>query len=511
MLSLLYACGGCFLLRVAYKTIWNLWVSPLARSGVPGPAYAAISNLWYEWVGVRFVKAHKVHALFESYGPIVRVGPNRIVVNDPDTVHEIHRSHAYVKGEWYENKTFAGTQPNSFSTRDPAMHSRFRRWNGPAFRGDNLRSASLAIEGELKDLELRIQRDCAGGAYVDTVKLFNQLSFDMVGLTVLGLSPNQIVTGEEHPLIRASITSNLALADWIIDKVMLDFLPRPVHALLRALPIRRLQEVVNGDRRVCEVRILYTLKSSLSTSRAVCRRAASYKTCRDPATGEPPPREVVVGDIAFMLLAGTETTATSLMFINYEIASREGLWNTIRAELATVPRDHRADLDTLRAMPFINAVIKEVMRLRAPGSPLHERVVPRSGAMLCGYFIPGGTAVGTQAFSVHRNETIYPDALKVRPERWVRKAIEPGCWEERDDIPQAMHSAWHPYGQGPRACLGRPLAELELLLVISTIVNNFRMELHESVTTESMRTIDSGVLKNASGHCLINFVHDPLD
>ena len=73
---------------------------------------------------------------------------------------------------------------------DPILHARLRRWSGPAFRGDNMRAAALALTDEMDDLVLRIQRDCgedpvlettegAPRGFVDAIKLFRRLAMDM--------------------------------------------------------------------------------------------------------------------------------------------------------------------------------------------------------------------------------------------------------------------------------------------------------------------------------------------
>jgi len=63
--------------------------------------------------------------------------------------------------------------------RDPALHARLRRWSAPAFRGDNLRAAGHALEGEMSDLVERVRHDSKDGASIDVFRLFRLLSLDM--------------------------------------------------------------------------------------------------------------------------------------------------------------------------------------------------------------------------------------------------------------------------------------------------------------------------------------------
>jgi len=142
------------------------------------------------------------HKYCQKYGPVVRIGPNRVAVADPASVLEIYRTHNFRKGEAYSALTFGGAE-NSWNTSyvivcerhplntlisdhyslvklsDPAFHDRLRRWTAPAFRGDNLRAAGRALEGEMGALVRRILHDSQGGAAVNVLRLFRLVSLDV--------------------------------------------------------------------------------------------------------------------------------------------------------------------------------------------------------------------------------------------------------------------------------------------------------------------------------------------
>lgn len=67
-----------------------------------------------------------------------------------------------------------------------------------------------------------------------------------------------------------------------------------------------------------------------------------------------------------------------------------------------------------------NAVIQETLRIHPNTGTIIERKVPGNGAVIDGYFIPGGTIVGVNAWVLHRNEQVYGKDIDVfRPERWL--------------------------------------------------------------------------------------------
>jgi len=86
------------------------------------------------------------------------------------------------------------------------------------------------------------------------------------------------------------------------------------------------------------------------------------------------------------------------------------------------------------------------------------RIVPETGWTYAGHYLPTGTMVGCQLFTLHFNPSVFPEPFAFKPERWLEG---PSIEMQRD---------WIPFSLGVRACLARNLAQLELLLAIREIV-----------------------------------------
>ena len=128
---------------------------------------------------------------------------------------------------------------------------------------------------------------------------------------------------------------------------------------------------------------------------------------KDPASQSLTELDIKV-EAGNMIIAGTDTTAYSETYIIWTILQHPDIQSALEAEVANLKDDFReTDLETL---PFLNAVIKEGMRLygAVPGSM--PRVVPKGGMTAADYFIPGGTTVSSQTWSIHRQEQHWPDA-----------------------------------------------------------------------------------------------------
>ena len=80
--------------------VYNVYFSPL--SGVPGPWYAAISDAYILVAAARFIQCNTLHALFKRYGPIVRVGPRRVVFCDRAAMKNVYCMHRLEKSPFYK-------------------------------------------------------------------------------------------------------------------------------------------------------------------------------------------------------------------------------------------------------------------------------------------------------------------------------------------------------------------------------------------------------------------------
>ena len=87
----------CFLIRIFY----NLFLSPL--SAIPGPWYYAISDFWLTLHILRLRQCKAIQELFEIYGPVVRVGPNKVVFRDVSTMRNVYSVHKFDKSTFYKS------------------------------------------------------------------------------------------------------------------------------------------------------------------------------------------------------------------------------------------------------------------------------------------------------------------------------------------------------------------------------------------------------------------------
>lgn len=124
------------------------------------------------------------------------------------------------------------------------------------------------------------------------------------------------------------------------------------------------------------------------------------------------------------------------------------------------------DREAREHLPYLAAVIKEALRIHpATGLPM-ERYVPADGADICGTFLPGGTIVGVNSWSVHYDPNVFPEPEAFRPERWLED-------ETSAEHLKRMERSFFAFGAGGRICLGRHLSMIEMRKIIPRILRSF--------------------------------------
>jgi cytochrome P450 len=178
-----------------------------------------------------------------------------------------------------------------------------------------------------------------------------------------------------------------------------------------------------------------------------------------------------------LIVAGSDTTAVTLTYLIWAILSHPSLRLQIEEELNGLDDDYSEA--TLESLPILNATITETLRLygAAPGSL--PRTVPEGGVTLSGFYIPAGTTVSTQSYTIHRDPALFPDSEKFDPSRWLA-----GDKEASDHARMALS----PFGAGSRSCLGIHISYMELRLGTAEFFRRCEdVRLAPSVTDESMR------------------------
>ena len=113
------------------------------------------------------------------------------------------------------------------------------------------------------------------------------------------------------------------------------------------------------------------------------------------------------------IVGGSDNTAISLAYLVWAVSQNEDIRKALLNELHSIP-DNFGD-NELKQLPFLNQVINETLRLYATNPSNRPRNPPGPGANIGGYWIPSDITVSTQAYSLHRDEKIFPNPEKYIP------------------------------------------------------------------------------------------------
>lgn len=171
----------------------------------------------------------------------------------------------------------------------------------------------------------------------------------------------------------------------------------------------------------------------------------------------------LVGWLMLNVLAGGDTTSCTMRAVVYYLAKAPEAYHKLIAELDAAQLSLPAQWKDIKFLPYLDAVLREAVRLCPSIAMVFERVVPTSGFTLPdGRFIPAGTKIGINPAVTNRNKEIFgEDADDFNPDRWLT--------EDKDSLKRMRDTGDFTFGAGSRVCMGRYFAQLELYKLFATL------------------------------------------
>ncbi len=180
-------------------------------------------------------------------------------------------------------------------------------------------------------------------------------------------------------------------------------------------------------------------------------------------------RMEIILNVALFISAGTDTTATSLTGWTYFVCTHPAVYSRLVREIReTLAADDDIKWDNVRKLRYLEATIHEALRLFPPSPASQQRIVPPGGATIHGYYVPAGKTVAVSPWASTHSSLNFHEPDMFRPERWLK---------ENDKFSNDRLNASLPFGTGPRICIGRNLAYMEMRLICAHLLWNFDIEL----------------------------------
>ncbi|BAY13584.1 cytochrome P450 [Calothrix sp. NIES-2098] len=187
-------------------------------------------------------------------------------------------------------------------------------------------------------------------------------------------------------------------------------------------------------------------------------------------SGEPMTDLELRDELMTLLVAGHETTATSLSWSLYWIHHLPQVREKLLQELNNL--GEHPDTNAILRSPYLNAVCSETLRIYPVTMSALNRVV-KSPLQIGGYTFEPGTLLIPSVYLTHHREDLYPEPKQFKPERFLERQFTP--------------YEYIPFGGGNRRCIGMAFALFEMKLVLVTILSRWQMELADNKPVQPVR------------------------
>lgn len=445
---------------------------------VPGPWYTNYTSLVLKYNEFQRNRRLWIHSLHQKYGPVVRLAPNEVSFTSLEAVKEIYQSggSGYDKTEFYDlfkqfdhRTMFSTLNRHDHADRKKLFADRYAMTN--VVRPDILNGIAIRASSVVKKCESSI------GRYLDIYVVLHCYALDCASHFLFSPGGLDTINNPEDHLLMQELSYHDSLRQSLVEyyspflsKAWSFFSPEP-EPQSRSYVLRRAHG--KGANETSLIARLQS-KSSLLTN---VQMAAE---CMDH------------------MAAGIDTTGDALCFLMHELSLPRSahIQSLLREELLSQPN---ARLESVEEFPYLDALIKEGLRIFPPIPMSFPRYVPAQGRTVAGHDLPAGTIVSCQPYSLHLlNESVWGpyDPALFKPERWLEADAE-----RRLDMNRLFFS----FGGGGRGCIGRNLAMMEMKTLLREIYTRFTTAVAPEMRDDM--SIDDQIIASRPKDqtCLLNF------
>ncbi|KAJ5913921.1 hypothetical protein N7504_002804 [Penicillium tannophilum] len=440
--------------------IYNVFFHPLAK--YPGPKSMAATRFPYMGFILAGKTAQAIKSLHEQYGEVVRIAPDELSFIDGDAWKAIYGTrpgHGQKQKDFRYYPPTIGGAPSIIVSND-ADHSRMRRLLSHAFSDSSLRGQEPIIKTYVDLLMQRLREKCENGSKaLDMVAWYNFTTFDIIGDLAFGEPFDCLKNSNYHQWVEV-VLSNVRFAAY--TNVARRF---PGWGVISELITpKKVLNQRNMHNQLTKEKVQGRLKKSNERPDFF----GNILKHNDTAKGFSFPEMITNGST--LIVAGSETTATLLSGVTYLLLKNPRVMRKLQEEVwGTFQSDDQITLENCNKLEYIHAVLTEALRMYPPVAGGLPRIVDAQGDMINGHWVPGGTIVSVTQMAAYHSAYNYTHPEQFIPERFL------------DDPRFANDSktALQPFSFGPRNCIGRNLAYVEMRIILARMVFNFDMELDQ--------------------------------
>ncbi|MGW4021564.1 cytochrome P450 [Streptomyces sp. NPDC005009] len=382
----------------------------------------------------------------------VAMGPKKMYIfNRPDYAKHVLADNAanYHKGiGLVESRKILG---DGLLTSEGELWRAQRTNVQPAFRPRRIAEQAGAVAEEAAAL-VALLRTKAGQGPVDVLKEVTGLTLGVLGRTLMDTS----LDGHGGIAHAFEAVQDQAMFDMVTQGLVPTWVPLATQRRFRRArrDLTRTVDELVADR-------ASRLDESDPGDDAFARMILAARRHDDPAVG----RRLLREELVTLLLAGHETTASTLGWTLFLLARHPHVRDLLRDEARAVLADGRTpDADDLHKLTYTTQVIQEAMRLYPPVWILPR--IAQQADEVGGFPVPAGADVLVCPYTLHRHPDLWDD-----PERF-----DPGRFDAARTANRPRY-AYIPFGAGPRFCVGSGLGMMEAVFVTALVTRDLDLDL----------------------------------
>ncbi|KEQ92507.1 hypothetical protein AUEXF2481DRAFT_7592 [Aureobasidium subglaciale EXF-2481] len=420
--------------------VYTRLASPLAK--LPGPTYTIFTPLYLiynEFTGNRRVYIDDLHTI---YGRVVRIGPNEVSFASYEAMKEIYTSggSGFDRTEFYELFMQFGTK-TLFSMPPRGEHSQRKRILADRYANTNIMRPETI--DALTERAKQFLENCLAENGGDADVYVHLHCFALDGASQHLFAPygtNSLKDPEDF-----KIMEEMSYADSLRAPYLEYYAPK-VAAFFDNLNSKRSRSVPLANDFVLDAvkkpnPASYSLLSKLHSKASELEELSAAAESMDH------------------LAAGIDTTGDGLCFLMHELSLPHN---------AHIQHKLREEIDgsqgkSFDQLPYLDAVVKEGLRVFPPIPMSFPRYSPDDGTTLDGHYIPGHVIVSCQPFTLHKDPAVFPSPERFDPQRWLQDKGE----LERNRM-------FFAFSQGARGCIGKHLALAEMKILLREVYGGYR-------------------------------------
>ncbi|KIW01289.1 uncharacterized protein PV09_07329 [Verruconis gallopava] len=475
----LLICLALFLVDLA---VYRLHRSPIAE--FPGPKLAALSR-WYEFyydVVLRGQFSNHIAELHRIYGPIIRITPEELHINDPQFFDTLfNKNQRSVKSPWFNGRF--NNHHSVFSTCDADRHKIRRDMLNPFFSKRVVGQQEAIVQEKILYACNRISKSIEKDKSVDFSHMWDAFSSDVIMEYSFGFSYNNLKSkdfeGTFHDTFLALSEFGALVCQFPILGTAMEALPERIVRFINPKIDRVLTLCRDLSKEIDHAKV------RLSQGKVPDRETVFYGMLRQDVPPEELSSKRMRDEAQTIVGAGLTTTAWSLTTACYYIIENPGIQEKLHQELIEAIPDIFAadafDYSKLEKLSYLRGCVKEGIRLGIGVSGRMHRVTS-APLPYRGVVIPSGTIVSMNHQDILMNPAIFPCPTEMVPDRWLG---HPRAFDGN-----SLERYFVPFGKGDRQCLGINLAQMEIFIGLAHVFRKFRLELDSTERSDVVMAHD---------------------